>query len=361
MHFLDPFDVHDGGAMNVPASATNVVALAAGVYHSLALKADGTVVVWGDNGDGWFTVPDSVTNIVALAAGEVHNLALKADGTVIAWGYNGDGQTNVPARVNLNLPVSVSGAVDTNTPGTYSLAYTFTDSYGTVQNTNRTVVVVDRPSVTSLSASLVATNPAVGTRTALLTATVNPNGLPTTAFFQFGATNLYPINCAPVTWPARFDGTNLVGSLDELAPGFTRHWRVVASNSWGQTISPEQTLAIPARLSGDLNGDGVVDQGEFAQVLNNLHGNGVVSQSDLNLVLSSYWPASPWLQMTNPAGLGGTNITFALTNAPAGAFSVEFSTNLTDWQFLGPATPRYEFSDTNAPALSPRYYRLRWP
>ena len=61
------------------------------------------------------------------------------------------------------------------------------------------------------------------------------------------------------------------------------------------------------------------------------------------------------------AGLGGTNVTFALTNSTAGALSVEVTTNLIDWLFLGPATPRYEFTDTNAPAEPQRYYRLRWP
>ena len=49
------------------------------------------------------------------------------------------------------------------------------------------------------------------------------------------------------------------------------------------------------------------------------------------------------------------------TNSLAGAFSVEFTTNLTDWHFLGPATPRYLFTDTNAPAEPQRYYRLLWP
>jgi hypothetical protein len=65
--------------------------------------------------------------------------------------------------------------------------------------------------------------------------------------------------------------------------------------------------------------------------------------------------------MTNVAGLGGTNVTFALSNAPAGSFSVEYSTNLVNWFCLGPATPRYLFTDTNAPALPQRHYRLRWP
>jgi hypothetical protein len=65
--------------------------------------------------------------------------------------------------------------------------------------------------------------------------------------------------------------------------------------------------------------------------------------------------------MTNLAGLGGTNVTFELSNSLAGAFSVLYSTNLTDWQFLGPATPLYKFIDPSAPEAAQRYYRLRWP
>ncbi len=40
-------------------------------------------------------------------------------------------------------------------------------------------------------------------------------------------------------------------------------------------------------------------------------------------MLSNYFRTSPWLSLTNVAGLGGTNVTFALTNSTAGAFSVE--------------------------------------
>ena len=126
-----------------------------------------------------------------------------------------------------------------------------------------------------------------------------------------------------------------------------------------QIVPTATTTLIP----GDANLDGKIDDSEFANALAslNLNGNGIVTQSNLDVVLANYWPYSPWLAMTNVAGLGGTNVTFALSNSVAGAFSVEYSTNLVDWQFLGLATQRYLFTDTNAPASSQRYYRLRWP
>ena len=83
------------------AAATPMVA--AGGYRTVALKADGTVLAWGNNsygqlGDGTQmdrTSPVAVpglTGVVALAAGVAHTVALKSDGTVLAWGLNDGGQ-----------------------------------------------------------------------------------------------------------------------------------------------------------------------------------------------------------------------------------------------------------------------------
>ena len=74
------------GQTTVPASATNVVAIAAGGSHSLALLLDGTVIAWGSNTSGQRTLPASATNVVAIAAGDSYSLALRADGTLVGWG-----------------------------------------------------------------------------------------------------------------------------------------------------------------------------------------------------------------------------------------------------------------------------------
>ena len=73
---------------------TNIVQVAAGYEHTLGLKSDGTVVAVGSNDAGQCNV-GSWTNIVQVAAGGVHTVGLKSDGTVVAVGANSFGQRNV--------------------------------------------------------------------------------------------------------------------------------------------------------------------------------------------------------------------------------------------------------------------------
>jgi alpha-tubulin suppressor-like RCC1 family protein len=85
------------GQTTVPACMGKVIAVAAGDYHGLALRSDGTVVGWGSNTWGQTTAPAGLTNVVMIAAGGYHSLALRAEGTVVAWGQNLGGQADVPA------------------------------------------------------------------------------------------------------------------------------------------------------------------------------------------------------------------------------------------------------------------------
>lgn len=80
-----------------PGELINVVAIAAGALHFLALRNDGTIIAWGFDSDGQATVPPGLTGVIAIAAGMFHSLALKSDGTVVAWGNNDFAQTTIPA------------------------------------------------------------------------------------------------------------------------------------------------------------------------------------------------------------------------------------------------------------------------
>jgi uncharacterized repeat protein (TIGR01451 family) len=86
-----------GAGRTTTAAATNVVEVSAGGWHMVALRANGSIVAWGDSGEGRLVIPTSATNVVSIAAGGGHTLALRADGSVIAWGTNDRGQTNTPA------------------------------------------------------------------------------------------------------------------------------------------------------------------------------------------------------------------------------------------------------------------------
>jgi serine/threonine protein kinase/WD40 repeat protein len=69
----------------IPADLGPVVALAVGTRHALALKADGTVVQWGNEDPRILGVPEGVNHIVAIDAGSNCSACLRDDGVVIAW------------------------------------------------------------------------------------------------------------------------------------------------------------------------------------------------------------------------------------------------------------------------------------
>src|SRR6516164_5803877 len=61
----------------VPSYVSNVVMMASGDSHAVGLKADGTVLAWGDNSVGQLNVPAGLGNVIAVACGGWHSLALK--------------------------------------------------------------------------------------------------------------------------------------------------------------------------------------------------------------------------------------------------------------------------------------------
>jgi alpha-tubulin suppressor-like RCC1 family protein len=105
-------------------SGSGVTAIAVGLSHSVALKADGSVWAWGSNNQnnlgnpsvaGPSHVPIAVSNlgagsnVVALAAGGNFTLALKSGGTVWGWGNNNNGQLGIGSMLNQPVPVQVKG------------------------------------------------------------------------------------------------------------------------------------------------------------------------------------------------------------------------------------------------------------
>jgi len=87
---------------------TNIVAVAAGRGHSLALRGDGTVLAWGFGYYGQTSVPAGLSNVVGIAAGYNFSVAIARGGQVVAWGRNDEGQINVPVDATNVAAVSAA-------------------------------------------------------------------------------------------------------------------------------------------------------------------------------------------------------------------------------------------------------------
>jgi alpha-tubulin suppressor-like RCC1 family protein len=102
------------------AALSNVVAIAAGVLHGVALRSDGTAFTWGAALPG---TPDQLrpvvvrdaagavlTGIIAVAAGGGSSFFVLADGTVLASGSNSSGQLGIGTAPSATVPTPVRDA-----------------------------------------------------------------------------------------------------------------------------------------------------------------------------------------------------------------------------------------------------------
>jgi alpha-tubulin suppressor-like RCC1 family protein len=105
---------------SVPVSvASGYAAVAVGQYHTLAVKTDGTLWSWGNNlysQLGYSTVlnysdtPGQVgteSDWQAVAAAGRHSVALKRNGTVWTWGDNGFGEVGNGGTLQQNVPLQI--------------------------------------------------------------------------------------------------------------------------------------------------------------------------------------------------------------------------------------------------------------
>lgn len=131
----------------------------------------------------------------------------------------------------------------------------------------------------------------------------------------------------------------------------TIYWSVqsVDTGFVGSSFAPEQNFHLNGFISpvaGPVAGD--------------LNGDGKVNEADLGLLLPAFASNQPPV-IGDFQRSDSTGFKFILAPLAELGFTVRVSTNLTDWETLGPAAMRYTFVDTNAPTFPERYYRLRWP
>lgn len=103
---------------------SNIIEIAAGKEHSLALTKDGKVWAWGANLFGQVGISDTytltpslvkfsdgseLTDVISISAGFTHSIALKKDGTVWAWGDNSFMQLGNSIQYSSAQPIQITG------------------------------------------------------------------------------------------------------------------------------------------------------------------------------------------------------------------------------------------------------------
>jgi hypothetical protein len=135
----------------------------------------------------------------------------------------------------LTASIVTNGTVNTSVTGSNTVTYTVSDSSGNIASQQRTVTV-GLPGATTLPVTdLTATS-------ATLNGQVNPIGLPTTAWFEWGTDGGYGQQTTPVALGSGVAYVSFSASLTGLVPGWAYQCRVVASNSAGVVFGADVTF-----------------------------------------------------------------------------------------------------------------------
>jgi len=244
-----PVQTQNGNA--VRAITANISGLSASsVYHFRMVAHNGDGTSFGS--DRTFTTlsatgpPVAITNPVTYIASFSATLNGSVDphgltttvyfqyGTTTSYGHTTASQTKT-GNTYQNVAANISGLTASTT---YHFRTVAANSAGTRYGADRTF--------TTLSATgppVVITNPAtfIASFSARLNGTVDPHGLATTVYFQYGTTTSYGLT-TPNQSKTGNTYQNVAGNIGGLTASTTYHFRVVGTNSAGTTYGSDRTF-----------------------------------------------------------------------------------------------------------------------
>jgi hypothetical protein len=141
-----------------------------------------------------------------------------------------------PGGITGTSPVAVQADLSGLHPGT-TYAYRLRATYPTGPATGSTLTVQTAgPVITdSWSEDVLYTE-------ATLKAEINPEAAPTTYHFEYGTTTAYGTETAEAAVGSDSSSHKLEAFLEELEPGTTYHWRVVATSAAGENDGPDHEI-----------------------------------------------------------------------------------------------------------------------
>jgi hypothetical protein len=121
---------------------------------------------------------------------------------------------------------------------TYHFRVAATNNYGLAYGSDQSFTTLVLPEVSTLPARSISTN------SATLNGTVNPNGWPATAWFEWGATTNYGNLTSVTALGSGATALPLSASLAGLTLYVTYHFRVVATNDYGLVCGSDQSFTV---------------------------------------------------------------------------------------------------------------------